>query len=286
MCGARRRGPGDTEIGGQPANVELFESALAQIAAEAGGGLAVRFEERGIAVDLAMVALADDELCLRDLQILVQLGAASSLDAVRGPKHLFAVGQAGGLEGLAPGMGGGERDVVARMPVLREHDVRKAAGEAVDDGHDLVALRHGERAAWHEVVLHVDDDQDAFFGSRTISTRVRSAAVYERQPRPCTEPFAAEEMIEWCRHSSRVARFDRCTSITGKGIALMQSCSETLYCVRPAGLRIAPAASSMCFCRVSTSTPSWFDCTIVSLTWILAASVRSRSLICSSVVVP
>jgi hypothetical protein len=38
-------------------------------------------------------------------------------------------------------------------------------------------MRYGERAAGHEVVLHVDNDQDAFFGSRINSTRVRSAAV-------------------------------------------------------------------------------------------------------------
>src|SRR6266850_3946261 len=122
--------------------------------------------------------------------------------------------------------------MVARVPVLRQHDVGEAGAQAVDDGHDFVAFRHRERAAGHEVILDVDDDQDAFFGSRTISTRVRSAAVYERQPRPSTVPFTAGEMIEWPRHSSRAWRFVMCTSMTGKGMVLMQSCSDTPNCVR------------------------------------------------------
>src|SRR5207248_2345866 len=197
-----------------------------------------------------------------------------------------AIDEPRGLEGFAARMGAGEGDVIARMPVLRQHDVGKARGEAVDDRNDPVALGHGERAARHEVVLHVDDDQDAFFGSRTISTRVRSAAVYERQPRPSTVPLTAGEMIEWPRHSSRAWRLEMCTSITGNGIVLMASCSETPNWVRPAGLRIAPATSPICLCSVSTSTPSWFDCTMTSCTCTLAARVRRRSFSCSSVNLP
>jgi len=99
-------------------------------------------------------------------------------------------------------------------------------------------------------------------------------------------PFTAGEMIEWVRHSSRACRFDMCTSITGKGIALMQSCSDTLCCVSPPGLRIAPAASSICLWKRSTRAPSWFDCRITSSTLSSRASAWSFSLISSSVVVP
>ncbi len=46
------------------------------------------------------------------------------------------------------------------MPVLRQHDVAKPRGEAIDDRHDLIAARHRERAARTEIVLHVHDDED------------------------------------------------------------------------------------------------------------------------------
>src|SRR6266702_4731408 len=55
--------------------------------------------------------------------------------------------------------------------------------------------------------------------SRAISTTARRAVVYERQPSPCIVPSTTGEIIERWRHSSRAARFDRGTSMTGKGIA-------------------------------------------------------------------
>ena len=33
-------------------------------------------------------------------------------------------------------------------------------GQPIDGGNDLVALRHGERAAGTEIVLDIDDDED------------------------------------------------------------------------------------------------------------------------------
>ena len=67
------------------------------------------------------------------------------------------------------------------MPVLREHDVVEARREPVDERHDLVAARHGERAAGHEIVLEVDDHQAGaghgyFFFSWASSAASRSAA--------------------------------------------------------------------------------------------------------------
>jgi hypothetical protein len=58
------------------------------------------------------------------------------------------------------------------MPILREHDMREIAGQPVHHRHDLVATRHGERAARAEIVLHVDDQQQVpFRRSRHGATR-------------------------------------------------------------------------------------------------------------------
>ena len=35
----------------------------------------------------------------------------------------------------------------------------KAFGEAMDDTDDFIASRHRERAAWTEIILHVDNKQ-------------------------------------------------------------------------------------------------------------------------------
>src|SRR6185437_14428547 len=49
----------------------------------------------------------------------------------------------------------------ARMPILRQHHVAEACRETVDDRDDLVAARHRQRAAATEIVLHVDNDENA-----------------------------------------------------------------------------------------------------------------------------
>src|SRR2546429_529685 len=85
---------------------------------------------------------------------------------------------------LRAGMRGSERGMAARMPVLREHYVFEARGEPVDGRHHLVASRHGERAAGHEVVLRVDDQQAGvahcylFFSwaSSTLSSRASTCS--------------------------------------------------------------------------------------------------------------
>ena len=46
------------------------------------------------------------------------------------------------------------------MPILGEDDVAELVGKAVDDRHDLIAARYGERAVRTKIVLHVDDDQN------------------------------------------------------------------------------------------------------------------------------
>jgi hypothetical protein len=56
-------------------------------------------------------------------------------------------------------MGGGEGDVVGRVPVLGEDDVLEALAEAIDEGDDLVATLDCECSAGAEIVLDVDNEE-------------------------------------------------------------------------------------------------------------------------------
>ena len=75
------------------------------------------------------------------------------------PKRLRQAVEVDVVEGFRAGMVRRETPVVARVPVLRRHDQVVVALEPVDDRHDLLAARHGERAARDEIHLHIDDDQ-------------------------------------------------------------------------------------------------------------------------------
>ena len=76
------------------------------------------------------------------------------------PEDLRAVGDLDRLIGLLARMRGGEGQMAARMPILRQHHMGKLRGQAIDQRHDLVAAGHREAAARTEVVLDVDDQQD------------------------------------------------------------------------------------------------------------------------------
>ncbi len=62
-----------------------------------------------------------------------------------------------------------ERPVAGRVPVLGQDDVPELAHQAVDHGHDLVAIGNGERPARAEIVLNVDDQQE--IAVRRLETR-------------------------------------------------------------------------------------------------------------------
>ena len=49
--------------------------------------------------------------------------------------------------------------MAGRMPVLGQDDVDEALHQAIDQRRDRVAVGDRQRAAGHEVVLHVDDQQ-------------------------------------------------------------------------------------------------------------------------------
>ena len=69
------RRPGDAEIGREAGDEDALEAALLEVALEPGLGLAVGLLEARVAVDPAVVALADDELRMRDLQLLARSSA-------------------------------------------------------------------------------------------------------------------------------------------------------------------------------------------------------------------
>ena len=43
-----------------------------------------------------------------------------------------------------------------RMPILRQHDVLKTAGETIDDRHDSIAVGNRKRTARAEIGLHIN----------------------------------------------------------------------------------------------------------------------------------
>jgi hypothetical protein len=133
--GGGQGGEADAEVVGEAGEEEAGEAPFVEIASEAGGGRAVVFGEGGVAVDVVAEALAEDELGVGDGKARVEFGAAGALDAVVGPEGLGAVGGVDGVgKGLLAGVGAGEGDVAAGVPVLGEDDVVEAGGERVDAG--------------------------------------------------------------------------------------------------------------------------------------------------------
>ena len=135
-------GVADAEVVGEATEEEALQVALAEVAGEAGGGAVVVFEEGGIAVDVAAEAFAEDEFGVGDVKGWVEGCAFAVLDDVFGPESLGAVGSLNGFVVLFA-VGGGEGDVLGRVPVLVEDDVIEFFGEGVDEGDDGVAAWYG-----------------------------------------------------------------------------------------------------------------------------------------------
>src|SRR6516162_512341 len=96
---------------------------------------------------------------MRDIEARMERRPLRALDAMVRPQDLLTIGKLDRLKRLFAGMRAGKRGVSARMPVLGQDDMREFAGQPVDHGNDLVALRNGKRAARTEIILHVDDNQ-------------------------------------------------------------------------------------------------------------------------------
>lgn len=153
-------GEADAEIEGQAAKEEALQTALAQKAGEAGGGVFVVLLKGRVAVDAVAKALAEDEFGVGDVEGGGECGAGRALEAVDRPQRLRAVGGFDGVdEGALAWVRVGKGDMAGGVPVLGEEDVVEAAGERVDAGEEDVAFGDGERAAGQEVGLHVDDKQ-------------------------------------------------------------------------------------------------------------------------------
>jgi hypothetical protein len=124
-------GVADAEVISKAAKEQAGESAFAKIAREACWRGVVVFEERGVAVDVAAEAFAEDEFGVGDVEGWVEGGPFGVLEDVFGPESLRAVGGFDGLVGLLA-VGGGEGDVLVRVPILSEDDVVKLFCETVD----------------------------------------------------------------------------------------------------------------------------------------------------------
>src|SRR4051812_24951900 len=133
------RGGAHAVVGGQPGDRDLVDPPLAQQRRQ------VRPVEARVALGLRVRALVDDDVDALARDRGVQLGARRSRDAVRRPRPALAF----------------ERAVVGGMPVARGHDEVEAprVDQLTQARADLVAARHRQRPAGHEVVLDVDDDQ-------------------------------------------------------------------------------------------------------------------------------
>jgi hypothetical protein len=153
------RSPGNAKIGSEAANVNALDAARLEIAIKPRARLLVGFDKRRIAIHFGVEPFADDELCMRDGQALHELCALRALHTMIGPENLGPIRQLDDVERLFAWVRRSERDMPRCMPVLGENNVLKTPREAVHQGNDLVALRHGEATSGYEAVLHVDDDE-------------------------------------------------------------------------------------------------------------------------------
>ena len=83
--------------------------------------------------------------------------------------------------------------MAAGMPVLGQHQVGEALGEAVDDGDHLIAARDRETAARAEIVLHVDDEKH--IASLAHETRHR-----------CLQRLSVLRLLDGCGRQGRLGR--------------------------------------------------------------------------------
>lgn len=149
----------DAVVGGDTDEGEGCDVALVEIVGEAGVAEMGVVEECAVAVDGGIGTFVEDVGDFGGVEGEDEVGAGGVLHAVGGPEDLGAVGGDDGVAGFFVGMGGGEADVVRRMPVFGGEDVREEGDEAVDEGWELVGAGSGKGAGGHEVVLHVDDQE-------------------------------------------------------------------------------------------------------------------------------
>lgn len=148
----------------RPATKTVFNSRSRRYPSRASGRPVVVLEECRIGINAAAKALAHHQAGARDIQIPMEFGARRAPHTMHRPEHLGAIVELDGLERLAARMVRRKGDVVAWMPVLRQHHIGEFLGDAVDGGHDLFAAGNGERPAGAKIVLHVDHQQHVAVG--------------------------------------------------------------------------------------------------------------------------
>ena len=99
-------------------------------------------EEGRVGVDFLMIAFAQHELSMTEAERLMELRAAGPLNAVIRPQYLLAIRNRDGFVRSAARMGGSERVMAPRVPVLGQQHVSKMSGDVVNDGDDLVSARN------------------------------------------------------------------------------------------------------------------------------------------------
>lgn len=62
----------------------------------------------------------------------------------------------------------GKRAVPQRMPILRQYDMLKTVGEAIDDRHDSIAVSNRKRATGAEIALHINYQEYIIFINRDL----------------------------------------------------------------------------------------------------------------------
>ena len=90
-----------------------------------------------------------------------------------------------------------ERVVAGNMPVLGERDVREMRCELVDDRHDRIAPRHGQRPAGEKVVLHIDHQKDVAVGQ-----------LHRHTDNPITTTTSLRERNMYARFTTRIESFE------------------------------------------------------------------------------
>src|SRR5262249_62042017 len=116
----------------EPSNEDSAQAPLAQITGKAGGGLTVVLVEGGVGIDPSTEALAQNELGVRNLQVVVELRTGGVLNAVIRPQDLLSVVDRDGLERTFVAMRRCKRVVAGRMPILRQHHLLEGAADAVE----------------------------------------------------------------------------------------------------------------------------------------------------------
>src|SRR5262249_10457366 len=86
------------EIEREPRHEDSSQAPLAQITGKAGGGLAVVLVKGGVGIDLRAETLAQNELGVRNLQVIVELRTGGVLNAMIRPQDLLSVVDRDGLE--------------------------------------------------------------------------------------------------------------------------------------------------------------------------------------------